>query len=67
VTTVGDDFPRQQARVRRIQQCARDIGPEGQFLVMLTDQSLREAEAAAISGDLPRILRAYEDLRSFKE
>lgn len=65
--TVGDDFPKQQARVRKIQQSAREIGPPGMFLVAMCEQALREAEAAAISGDLPRILRAYAELKEFKE
>lgn len=65
-TTVGDDFPVQQARVRQIQQDAREIGPEGHFLVVMCEQALREAEAAAISGDIVRILRAYQELKEFK-
>ena len=67
MSTVGDDYPVQQARVRRIQQCAREIGPGGQFLVAITEAALREAEAAAISGDPIRILRAYQELKDFKE
>jgi len=65
--SVGEDFPVQQARVRQIQLYAREIGPPGAFLVAMAEQSLREAEAAAISGDPVRILRAYEDLRSYEE
>jgi hypothetical protein len=66
-TTVGDDFPVQQARVREIQQHAREIGPAGTFLVMMCEQALREAEAAAMSGDPVRVLRAYAALKEFKE
>jgi hypothetical protein len=65
--SVGEDFPNQQARVRIIQQHAREIGPAGAFLVAITERSLREAEEAAISGDPVRIIRAYEDLRSYEE
>jgi hypothetical protein len=67
VTSVGEDFPVQQARVRVIQQHAREIGPAGSFLVAICEQALREAEAAAISGDVVRIVRAYNDLKEFRE
>ena len=67
MTTVGDDFPKQQARVRQIQQHAREIGPAGQFLVAMCEAALKNAEAAAISGDLTWILQAYAELKEFKE
>ena len=67
MNTVGDDYPVQQARVRRIQQYARDLGPGGQYLVVLTEMALKEAEEAAISSDIVRILRAYQQLKEFKE
>lgn len=65
--TVGDDFPKQQARVRIIQQHAREIGPAGMFLVVMCEQALRRAEEAAISGDIVRILQSYNELKEFQE
>jgi hypothetical protein len=65
--TVGDDFPKQQTRVRRIQQHAREIGPSGTFLVVMCERALQEAEQAAVSGDPVRILRAYQELVGFQE
>jgi hypothetical protein len=50
-----------------IQKHAREIGPAGSFLVAIAEQALREAEAAAMSGDIVRILRAYNDLKEFQE
>ncbi len=66
-TSVGEDFPKQQARVRTIRGHAAEIGPAGQFLVMACDQVLKDAEEAAISGDVVRMLRVYKRLREFKE
>lgn len=65
--SVGEDFPNEQARVRTIQQHAREIGPAGAFLVAICELALRNAEQAAISGDLVAILRAYQDLKEFQE
>jgi len=67
MTTVGDDFPVQQARVRRIQQQAMELGSVGAFLTMVCEQALLRAEKAAISDDLVEILAAYETLREIKE
>lgn len=66
-TTVGDDFPKQQARVRQCLQRGREIGPEGFFYVMVCEEALREADEAAISGDIVRILAAYQKLKDIKE
>ena len=66
-TSVGEDFPVQQARVRKIQKAAREIGPGEAFLVALTEGALRRAEKAAMSGDLVEILKSYQELREFKE
>ncbi len=66
-TSVGEDMPRQMARVRMIQRNARELGVEGFFLVTLAEGSLIEAEQAIASGDLARIIAAYEDLKGYKE
>jgi hypothetical protein len=66
-TTVGENLPRQLARVREIQRHATEIGPAGAFLVAICEAALREAEAAIASGDVLRVVRAYGKLRDFKE
>ena len=67
MSSVGEDFPCQQARVRTIQQHAREIGRPGAFVVAMCEQALREAEEALASGDVVRILRAYSALKTFEE
>jgi hypothetical protein len=66
MNTIGEDFPRQQARVRELIGIYRDIGPAGMFGAMMLEQSLAEADAAQASGDIVRIIRAYEALRGCK-
>lgn len=65
--SVGEDFPKQQARVRMIQQHAREIGPPGAFLVWACEEALGRAEKAAISGDIVEILKSYQELKEFQE
>lgn len=62
-TSVGLDFPHQQARVRELRDEYRAIGPAGAFGLMMIDQTLARAEAAMASGDVIAILRSYEELK----
>jgi len=63
MSTVGDEFPKEQARVRKLLHAYHEIGPPGMFGAMMLEQALREADEAAISGDIVRILRAFQKLK----
>jgi hypothetical protein len=65
--TVGDDFPRQQERVRKLAQFGREIGPAGTFYVAVCEAALKKADEAAIGGDLVEILAAYQQMKDIKE
>ena len=65
--TVGDDFPRQQERLRQCLQNGIDIGASGFFYVALCRDLLQRADKAAISGDVVEILRVYQAMRDFTE
>ena len=63
-TTLGDEYPRQQERCRELLQQYRDIGPNGAFGCAVIEATLKEADEAAISGDLPRMIRAFTDMQA---
>lgn len=65
--TVGDDFPKQQARMRECLQAGLDIGPAGRFYVAVCREILARADEAAISGDINLILRSYTEMKEFHE
>lgn len=65
--SVGEDFPIQQARVRKLIEYAREIGPAGAFYIAVCENALRQADAAAISGDPVAILAAYQEMKSIEE
>jgi hypothetical protein len=65
-TTVGEDFPRQQARVRALYSTYVSLGVPGTFGAAMIEAALTEAEQAQASGDVLRILRAYEALKDCK-
>jgi len=63
VTSVGEDDPREQERCRELLRWYESIGPAGAFGAMSIRETLREADIAALSGDLPRMLASYERMR----
>jgi hypothetical protein len=65
-TRVGEDFPKQQARVREVLGMYRDIGPNGMFGAVMIEQTLREADEAQASGDIIRILQSYQALKEIE-
>ena len=66
MSSVGEEFPKEQARVRELLQVYRDIGPAGTFGATMIEQVLKRADEAAISGDVVAILRSYEELKGCK-
>lgn len=63
MSSVGEEFPKEQARVRELLGEYKAIGPSGAFGAIMIEQVLQRAEKAAISGDIIAILRSYEELK----
>lgn len=63
MSSLAEVFPAEQERVRELLKDYEDIGPSGAFGAAMIRQVLKEADAAAISGDVVRQLRAYEALK----
>lgn len=67
MTSIGEDFPKQQARVREVLGWYKEIGPAGVIGAALIEYALQKADEAMASGDVLKILVAYEGLRKIKE
>jgi hypothetical protein len=67
MSSLAEEFPREQARLRTLIAHAREIGPAGAFYIAVCEAALREADAAAVSGDVVRMLRAYTAMKEIKE
>ena len=61
--TLGDKLPQEQARVRKLLTVYKEIGPAGAFGAVMIEQSLKEADEAVMSGDVVRMINAYEELK----
>ena len=63
VKTVGDDFPQEQARCREVLAQYRELGAAGVLGGIMIEATLREADLAMASGDIVRILAAYQAMK----
>jgi len=67
MNTLGDDFPKQQARLRELLGQYKAIGPAGMFGAAMIEQTLRRADAVAVSGDLVGMIQVYQEMKEYKE
>lgn len=61
--SLGEMFPKEQARVREILGHYKEIGPVGAFGAMHIEESLLIADKAAMSGDVSAMIASYKDLQ----
>lgn len=70
MSSLGEEYPKEQARVRAIRdqyvECRGMPQVNVEFAIALMDAALKEADEAAVSGDLPRMIRAYSALKEFE-
>lgn len=66
MSTLGEAFPREQARVRELLGVYKSIGPAGIFGAVMLEQVLQRADQAAVSGDAIAMLRSFEELKGCK-
>ncbi len=62
MTSVGEDFPRQEERVRKLWGAYVEMGIKGEAAAGALDEVLRKAARAQSSGDVVQILTAYGEL-----
>jgi hypothetical protein len=63
MSSVGEEFPKEQARVRELLTEYKAIGPAGTFGAMMIEQTLKRADEAMASGDIVAIVRSFEELK----
>lgn len=56
-------LPKEQARVREVLGHYKEIGSAGFFGAIMIERSLRNADAAVMSGDVIQMITAYKDLQ----
>jgi len=67
MTTLGDELPRQIARVRdELIPAYLECGPAGMFAVTMMRADLDAASQAMIEGDVVEMLRVCQKLKEWK-
>ena len=65
--TLGDKLPEECARVRKLINIYREVGPAGNFAIAMMEAALAKANRAMISGDVVAMIAAYKELQDFTE
>ena len=65
MSTLGDELPIETARIRKLIDQYRSIGPAGNFAILMMEDALRRADRAMIEGDLPAMIAVYKELKEF--
>lgn len=67
MTSLGEDLPKQMARVRDdIMPAYQSIGPAGMPALMMMRADLDRAAKAMAEGDLPAMISAYKSLSEYE-
>jgi hypothetical protein len=67
VKTLGDELPREMARVRdEVMPAYEEIGPAGGIALAMMRADLDAAARAMAEGDVVAMLRVYQSLRGYK-
>ena len=60
---LAEAFVEEQARVRELLQAYHEIGPAGKFGAIMLEQTLRQADQAAMGGDIVEMIQSYKALK----
>lgn len=68
MSSLGEDLPKEIARVRQAQDVYKSMhgepGINVEFAIMVLEIAIQEGVEASISGDVARMMLAYEDLKA---
>jgi hypothetical protein len=67
MSSLGEELPKELARVRKILGHYKEIGSAGIFGATMIEQALQRTDKAVISGDVVEMIRCYKELQGFKE
>ena len=63
IRTLGDELPKQQARVRELLIAYREIGSGGVIAADFLERVLNKAAKAILSGDVAEMIVSYNELK----
>jgi hypothetical protein len=63
MSSLGEEFPKEQARCRELLREYYKIGPAGRFGAAMIEQTLKDADQAVLSGDVVEMLQAFKKMQ----
>lgn len=67
MASLGEEFPKQQARLRTLLSYGKEIGPAGAFYCAVVEDVLQRADKAVRDQDLPTMISIYKEMQEIKE
>jgi hypothetical protein len=64
--TLGDAFPKEQARVRTILGYYKEIGPTGTFGALMIEHLLQRADEAAVKQDVVAMIQVFKEMQEIE-
>lgn len=64
--SLGEAFPKEQARLRTLLGYYSEAGQAGAFASAMLEDCLRRADKAAVEQDTVAMLRLYKEMQEFK-
>lgn len=67
MSSLGEELPKEQARVRELITEYRDplLKGAGNLAAMMMEQALKRADQAIITGDMVAMISSYKELQGF--
>ena len=66
MSSLGEEFPKEQARCREVLSSYKEIGPAGSFGAAMIEQTLQRADKAAAEGDLVAMIKSFEEMKGIE-
>lgn len=63
MSTLAEDYPKQQERCRELLEGYTEIGPAGAFGHAMISDVLRRADKAAAEQDLVAMIRCFQEMK----
>lgn len=65
--SLGEQFPLEQARVRKILSLYKELGAPGSFGALMIEQVIQRADKAAVEQDVVAMLQSFQEMQEIKE
>ena len=66
MSSLGEEYPKEQARCREVLAQYKSIGAPGIFGSIMIEDVLRRADVAAVEGDTVAMIRLYKEMKEIK-